>query len=53
MKQFFEDYGWLEWLEPVDFWKERWSIYETTKDKYGDEWDIVICDGKFKYTTIQ
>ena len=47
MKQFFESYGWLDWLEPEDFWKDYWSVYETV-----DDYDIVIRDGEFRYTNI-
>ena len=52
MKQFFEGYGWLDWLEPKDFWADSWSVYETVINCFDEEYDIVIRDGKFRYTNI-
>ena len=51
--KFFEDYGWLEGIEPEEFYAGPWGIIGTASDDE-DEYDIVINYDKteYKYTTI-
>lgn len=44
--RYFENYGKLSWLEPEEFWDDKWLIVEITDDDY----DIVVKDNEYRYT---
>lgn len=51
---YFEHYGWLEWLEPAEYYAKPWRYHRTTTGPDDVEYDVVIsCDGReLRYTCI-
>lgn len=55
MKNYFEGYGELEWLEPKDYYAAAWKYLRSAEGADGEMYDIVImwdypCE--LRYTTI-
>ena len=52
-KMWFTDFGFLEWLEPKDYYMEAWRYVGTERDdEENEEYDIVEMDGDYRYTNI-
>lgn len=51
-KMHFRTYGFLDWLEPEEFWADGWKYlhyaYGTDEERY----DIVELNGEYRYTNI-
>lgn len=53
-KRYFEEYGFLSWIEPTQYYAEPWSYVGFAYDENGEEWDLVR-NGKtneYAYTTV-
>lgn len=55
MKNYFEGYGELEWLEPKDYYAAAWKYLRSAEGADGEMYDIVIMGDypcELRYTTI-
>ena len=42
MKKYFFDYGYIEWLEPEEYYAGNWKYMRTKMDADDEEYDLVI-----------
>ena len=55
MKNYFEGYGELEWLELKDYYAAAWKYLRSAEGADGEMYDIVIMGDypcELRYTTI-
>ena len=53
-KKYFEDYGFLDWLEPTEYYADPWTYVGCIKDDYGEKFDLVrnITTMEMRYTIV-
>lgn len=53
-KQYFYGYGFLNWIDPTEYYSGNYSYYETYADSDGEVYDIVVNNEtqKIYFTTI-
>ncbi len=53
-KKYFRDYGWLNWIEPTQYYEEPWSYVCFEWDENDEAWDIVYNKKthEYAYTTV-
>lgn len=53
-ERYFEGYGFLEWLEPTDYYAEPWTYVCASEDDCNEPFDLVrnIRTMEMRYTCI-
>lgn len=51
-KMWFRGYGFLEWLEPEEYWKDSWEYHRIAYGSDEQEYDIVELNGDYRYTNV-
>lgn len=53
-KRWFDGYGWLEWLEPVDYYGDPWWYVVSAEGDDGERYDIVRDHDAtvYRYTNV-
>ena len=52
---YFKDYGYLECLEPSEYYAEPWRYHATAENEDGERYDVVESVGdrsELRYTTV-
>lgn len=53
-RRYFEDYGFLEWLEPTDYYAGPWTYVGYAEDDLDEPFDLVrnIKTMEMRYTNV-
>lgn len=51
-KKWFRGYGFLDWLDPEDYYADNWIYLHYAYDASEERYDIVELDGDYRYTRI-
>lgn len=53
-EKYFEEIGYLEYIEPEEFYAGDWTPVEQAEDEEGTVWDIVysLRDQEYRYGAI-
>ena len=52
MYMWFTDYGFIDWLEPEEYYSDDWKYHCSAEGADGNRYDIVILDNEWRYTII-
>ena len=52
IKIWFEGYGFLDYLEPKEYFADAWAYVETSEGDDGKRYDIVELNNEFRFTNI-
>ena len=49
---YFDEFGFLGWLEPKEYYAKAWRFVGTAEGDDGERYDIVEMDNEYRYTNI-